>query len=676
MLDTFRPYAASFLLGLWSAALSAQPVPAEGLLIQVDSTAFASDPQQAVMSAIKVLQTRKSQSGERVLRLPAGRFHLKQPLEFGPMTSGRTGEILVIEGHPLGTVLSGAIQLPPGRAALPRETSGLPPAVVAQVTSYDLPALSSVRLFDSRQGQGRAPSAVSMDPFVPGVALRPAEWPNDAFTSIKEVKSPDLVKLAMTPPVVYPGVWAHGYFGEDWADEWIQVTPSSDASQIGLMGGPALYGAKVGQRIRLVGALEYLDAPGEWYWDAGGSRLHVWLPPEVSDRVIHLPSLETVVSIKDGSYLSLRTLTIEGARGNAVSVQGGRSVTLDRLTIRHAGLLGAKISGLANGIRNSDVQDTGQGGVQLWGGDRSTLTPAELFAVGNRFARFNRWARTYRPAILLGGVGQRVERNLIDGGPHVGILFFGNEHLIAENVLRRLVTEAGDAGAIYTGMDWTARGTTIRHNFLQDIRGPGRHGSRGIYLDDQASGINILGNVFLRVDRPIFLGGGRDNLIDGNFFVQSSPAIHLDDRGLTWQRPLTADSSGLLWRRFNEVPVRSQAWRRYEGLADLPQQEPGKPSGNVARRNAAIDGTPFEFQGAAAAQLAIDRMFDAGSFRWSAGRGAPWNGLSGLIPDEDSAGFRDGFPLLPWRRMACTQARWDGASAGRAPDDDVAVCRP
>jgi hypothetical protein len=421
--------------------------------------------------------------------------------------------------------------------------------------------------------------------------------------------------------------------------------------------------------------LEELDEPGEWYGDAARGLLLVWPPAGADDSQLHLSSLVSVVEMRDASHVRLEHLVIEGARGDAVSVSGGRDVILANCLLRHAGLRGASLVGTAHQLVNSEIRDTGQGGAQLLGGDRLTLTPAAVRAEGNRFTNFNHWVRTYRPALLLGGVGNEAIGNLIEGGPHTAMMFYGNDHLIAENVLLRLATETGDVGAIYTGMDWTARGTVIRHNVLQDIRGPGLHGSRGVYLDDQASGITVQGNVFVRVDRAVFIGGGKDNQVDGNLFIASSPAIHLDDRGLTWQRDQTMAADGLLRRRLAAVPWRGPAYSRYPELAMLLEQDPGRPSGNIARRNAVHDSERLHFEGKAQSELLLDRFFGSDALRFPPGPSPSTRHFSQLELLPNSPAIREGFPLLPWARMRCAWSRWQGVLPGGAARDDLADCR-
>ena len=53
-------------------------------------------------------------------------------------------------------------------------------------------------------------------------------------------------------------------------------------------------------------------------------------------------------------------------------------------------------------------------------------------------------------------------------------------------------------------------------------------------MDDLVCGQEISGNLFYKVPRAVFIGGGRDFLIQNNVFVDCQPAVAYDFRGLTW----------------------------------------------------------------------------------------------------------------------------------------------
>ena len=58
---------------------------------------------------------------------------------------------------------------------------------------------------------------------------------------------------------------------------------------------------------------------------------------------------------------------------------------------------------------------------------------------------------------------------------------------------------------------------------------------QAVYLDDQLSGTIVTGNRFENCMTGVVLGGGRDNVVTSNHFVNNDLAVHLDNRGMNWQ---------------------------------------------------------------------------------------------------------------------------------------------
>ena len=227
-------------------------------------------------------------------------------------------------------------------------------------------------------------------------------------------------------------------------------------------------------------------------------------------------------------------------------------------------------------------------GIYLVGGDRKQLIPAGHFAENNHIHHFGRWDRMYRPGIFLSGVGLRASHNLIHNAPHSAILFGGNDHVIEFNEIHNVCFESHDCGAIYAGRSWTLRGHVIQHNYLHHLYGKSGGPCNGIYLDDLFSSAIVRGNIFYQVLRPVFLGGGRDNLVENNVFVDCPKAMHIDARALGWcgphadgriQEALEKGTIGGV--RYKEPPFST----RYPQLLTLLDDAPKEPRGNVVRRN-------------------------------------------------------------------------------------------
>ena len=289
--------------------------------------------------------------------------------------------------------------------------------------------------------------------------------------------------------------------------------------------------------------------------------------------------------------VTLRDLTFEAARGNAVEIRGGSSNRVAGCRIRNLGDWGVTIrGGIGHGVVSCDITDTGDGGVSLQGGDRQTLAPAGHYVENCLFVRQGRWSKCYVPAVLMDGVGTRVSNNLIHDHPHCAILFNGNDHLIEFNEIHHIALETGDVGAIYTGRDYTYRGNRIRHNFIHHTGGVGM-GSMGVYMDDCVSGTEIYGNIFFKVQRAAFLGGGRDHQVINNIFVDCDHAVELDGRGLDTSPVWRGMVDDTMRKRLADVPLELYR-QRYPAMKSLDQHY-GPPAG-PAIEGAAFKGVPPE----------------------------------------------------------------------------------
>jgi hypothetical protein len=168
----------------------------------------------------------------------------------------------------------------------------------------------------------------------------------------------------------------------------------------------------------------------------------------------------------------------------------------------------------------------------------------------------------------------------------------GNDHVVEYNEIHNAVYESGDAGAYYVGRDWTQRGNILRYNYWHQIVGATGHGGMTIYLDDQHCGHTIHGNIFERCSRAVFIGGGDDNIVTNNVFLDCWKAAHLDNRGMGWQKKFTDDTKSSIHVALHAMPYQGELWsRRYPELVNVLEDDPGVPKRNVFRRNVSAGGS-------------------------------------------------------------------------------------
>ena len=473
-----------------------------------------------------------------------------------------------------------------------------------QVVQADLKALG-ISDFGSPAGGG-------IEVFFDGKPMHISRWPNEGFAKIEDIVVKDGHKIhgregSKTGQFLYDDdrpkrwteegdLWAQGYWFWDWSEQRMKVESiDTEAKKITLTAPEHGYGYRKGQWYYIYNALSELDQPGEWFLDRDSGTLYFWPPKPIDSAETLVSVIPTAVNMKDTSYVNLSGFTIEATRSTGVLIQGGAGVHIAKCTLQNIGRGAISISGgKQHTVIGCDITQTGHGGISLSGGNRTTLEPGGHLAENNHIHHYARTKRTYSSAIQLSGVGNRARHNLIHDAPHMAIGFGGNDHLMEFNEIHSVSYESNDAGAIYTGRNWTMRGNVIRNNYLHHINGFEGKGCMGVYLDDMFSSAEVSSNVFYKVTRAAMIGGGRDCLVENNLFVDCKPALHIDARALGWAHghadqwleeiKTKGTISGIA---YNKPPYSE----RYPELVNILDGDAKAPEGNIIRNNVSWGGT-------------------------------------------------------------------------------------
>lgn len=541
-----------------------------------------------------------------VVVVRGGRYELASTFRLGAEDSGRRGAPVIYRDYPGEVVvLSGAKTVGPFRScdggALFRR---LPDAAREHVVVADL---ASAGIKDA--GVVSVPHQ-RPDLFYRDQPMILARWPNGGFARVgRLVGGHPVTAQGLQGDAVgafeyegdeparwsgEPDPWLHGYWFWDWADHY-EPLASVDVTAHTIQLAPpySSYGYRSGQRFYALNLVSELDAPGEWYLDRSRGEIYFWPPGDLQTGDVTISALPTVAAFVGAEWIRFEGVVFEGSRANAVTIEGGDEVSLLGCVLRNAGGWGLSIDGGSHhSVAQCDVAETGEGGISLSGGNRVTLTPAGHTVEDSHIWSFGRFFPTYRPAIQLAGVGNVVRHNLVHDGPHDAIQISGNDHVVEWNEVHDVARETGDVGALYMGRDWTSRGTMIRNNYFHDLQPRAPGGVMAVYLDDATSGITVTGNLFDRAGQCVFIGGGRDNVVTNNVFVDCAPSIHVDARGLGWMHG-EVEPEGSLQRTLRAVPYQAPLWSaRYPRLATILTDEPGAPSGNVVRHNVSVSSAP------------------------------------------------------------------------------------
>ena len=399
------------------------------------------------------------------------------------------------------------------------------------------------------------------------------------------------------------GLWLYGYWSHDWAMQVLKVASIDHEKKEIRFAEKAVYG--IGEntwggnvrRFRSINSFEELDSPGEWWLDRERNLLHFYPPNEIREG-------DAALAWKPDSALYIigqTNVVVSGKRfhsgfGNGIEIRRSKNVRIENCVIEGFRRKGVAIDETCENVvvSNCVIRWTGEAGVTMDGGDRRTLRPGRNAVVGCDISHFGLFQRVYAPAVDIHGCGQTVRGNRLHEGFHTAALYVGNEHLIERNDIYHAVTESGDAGALYSGRDWTSQGNVIRWNYIHDLGNTVSDGGKsvftmGVYLDDCDCGDTVVSNYFLQAGCALMIGGGRDNRFVGNVIVDCEKAFLLDDRGASfaadhWNNP--NDSSWNLLGKAEAMHYREEPWAsRYPDLARILDDDPRLPLHNVFAGN-------------------------------------------------------------------------------------------
>ena len=521
--------------------------------------------------------------------------------------------------------LTAGVRVPAGlfrKVDDPAVLARLPEEARGKVFVADVSGITPAKIPEMAKAFGGTPSSPLL--FTGGRHGMLARWPNADYTSFSKAvdKGGLLTRRSDGGTVRSPGafiydnprakrwnfaegVWMNGYWTHDWDNHSVRAASygvengTNDVIRLaanipyGVMGGT--WGRK-DRRFYVFNLLDELDAPGEWWLDRAKKLLYLYPlngVPTAADETTLAFSCDAVLKAENVRHVRFERLVFEYGYGNGVAASGSNIVFVD-CGAANLGGCGMSVWGDHNVVRGCEVWNVGRAGMSVGGGDRKTLTKAESLVEGCHVHDWALYQRTYAPGIGVNGCGVTLRRNRMHDAPHSAVLYGGNEHLFEYNEVYRVLMETGDAGAYYTGRDWTTMGNVLRYNNTHDLGAEGEHANTmGFYFDDCDCGDEVYGNVFHNVARGIMVGGGREHPIRNNVFSRCLIGLSIDCRGMTWKHWNSKEHGGPSWMledKAKKFDYTNGVWAaKYPLLAKIMQDHPREPLYNPVENNVFID---------------------------------------------------------------------------------------
>ncbi|NWK55245.1 right-handed parallel beta-helix repeat-containing protein [Verrucomicrobiaceae bacterium N1E253] len=448
-------------------------------------------------------------------------------------------------------------------------------------------------------------------------------------------------------------IWITGLFQNGYADNTVKVKSIDMDKKTLTTVHPHMYGFSSGRswnRWTAMNLIEEIDLPGEFCADEASGKIY-FLPPaglEMGKAKLTITMLkDPMVAIEGASEVVFEGMIFENARGMGVYIERGANNRIQACTLRNFGMVAVCIgkgvspdpdyrhaftgkpvsrelgswhehiydnilfereAGTGHGVVSCDIYNIGEGAISLGGGDRKTLTPAGNFVKNCDISHFNRWDRTYRGAVNIDGVGNRIAHCKIHQAPALAIYLHGNDHIIEYNDIHHVMMEGDDMGAFYMGRDPTERGNIIRYNYWHHLAPA--HMTWCLYFDDSGGDSSqVIGNVFYRAGNrsSVFVAGGSDFKVENNLFINCRKAIE--------PQRFRGRCAPIFKERMAEVNYNKGVWaERYPGFVDY--WEKPRPHNNSFKNNWITNDQDERFVNPSGGDFTLKSGADNGVAEW------------------------------------------------------------
>lgn len=286
-----------------------------------------------------------------------------------------------------------------------------------------------------------------------------------------------------------------------------------------------------------------LDKLGEWHYDPSSKKLKVFFgrhkPDSFSVQASTIDDL--VTNTANTAFVNLEDLCLQGANRNGIFIEQGNNFRINNLDIEFSGENGIRVRNFPYlTVENCKVSYSNNNGIDL-------LQNTFYANILNNHVEYTSTFKGMGKSGIGTGYGihatsdyAHVEYNHILHTGYIGIRFGGNYSKIKHNYIDNFCLNKDDGAGIYT---WTGpnnvefKGRKITGNIIVNGKGAkegtpvpkiSKPAVEGIYIDDNASGIEISNNTIAHnSSKGIYIHNARNLLIKNNTIFNNQFQVYI-----------------------------------------------------------------------------------------------------------------------------------------------------
>ena len=286
-----------------------------------------------------------------------------------------------------------------------------------------------------------------------------------------------------------------------------------------------------------------LDQNGEWCFNKKTKKLTLYLETDPSESVIEASIIKNIISIENQNFIVIENLVLSGASSIAITALNSRNITFKNSEIVQSGENGVYYKACYNPVfEKNKVINTNNQGFIFQDCHGSVIRQNEIKNNGLIAGMGANGSNSYN-AMVVEGSSNLIEYNKIDSVGYIPLRFEGDSVMMRYNIISNYCMVKDDGGGIYTwgnreGHPFVER--KIISNIVCNAIGAGhgtgdtlRVSSEGIYIDDQSSNVEIVGNTVYKCGNiGIFIHNANHVLVRNNLVFDNGTQLQLLSSGM------------------------------------------------------------------------------------------------------------------------------------------------